>query len=208
MTDVRRECEDALQDSPRPPSREAAEVERRDFLSVAAAVGMGGGLVAGYGTFGVIAARFLDAPGQPVGWQYLTTVDEMKPGDSLTYAAPNGAKVVIARQGAGTSAEDFVALSSVCPHLGCAVHWEPQNDRFFCPCHNGVFDRQGVATEGPPAKAKQRLLEFPLKVEDGLLYIQVPLVALANADRADDTGDSVKQVASGSALSPQQGDMA
>ncbi|MCA9219069.1 MAG: Rieske (2Fe-2S) protein [Planctomycetales bacterium] len=208
MTDVRRECEDVLRESPRPPSGDASDVERRDFLSVAAAVGMGGGLVAGYGTFGVIAARFLDAPGQPMGWQYLTTVDELKPGDSLTYAAPNGAKVVIARQGAGTSAEDFVALSSVCPHLGCAVHWEPQNDRFFCPCHNGVFDRQGMATEGPPAKAKQRLLEFPLKVENGLLYIQVPLVALANAECVDDTGTLVKQAANGATLPPQQGDMA
>jgi cytochrome b6-f complex iron-sulfur subunit len=93
----------------------------------------------------------------------------------MHYIAPNGAHVVIARQGAGESADDFVALSSVCPHLGCQVHWEPQHDRFFCPCHNGAFDPQGQATEGPPAKAGQSLNRFPLQVEHRLLYILVPM---------------------------------
>ena len=52
-------------------------------------------------------------------------------------------------------------------------------ERFFCPCHNGAFDPQGRATEGPPAAAEQSLTRFPLKVENGLLYIQVPLDAVS-----------------------------
>jgi len=67
----------------------------------------------------------------------------------------------------------------VCPHLGCQVHWEPQNDRFFCPCHNGVFSPDGVATAGPPAEAGQSLLEYPLKVEGNLLFIEVAQSVLA-----------------------------
>jgi Rieske Fe-S protein len=55
------------------------------------------------------------------------------------------------------------------------VHWEAQNDRFFCPCHNGAFDRQGNATAGPPAAAGQALLRFPLRLENGLLFIEVPI---------------------------------
>jgi Rieske Fe-S protein len=157
------------------------EVQRRDFLSVASTAAMAGGLIAGYGTFGVIAVRFLYAPDQPLAWQYVAAVGDLKVGESITYSAPDGAKVVVARQSEGTDVKNFIALSSVCPHLGCAVHWEPQNDRFFCPCHNGVFDPQGKATEGPPAKAKQQLLEFPLKVENDLLYIQVPLESLSEA---------------------------
>jgi len=66
------------------------------------------------------------------------------------------------------------ALSSTCPHLGCQVRWEAQNDRFFCPCHNGVFDQSGVATAGPPGEAGQSLPKYELKVEDGLLHIAVP----------------------------------
>lgn len=185
LSDTNRDCEEVAEDAGGAEATDESnneEVGRRDFLSVASTATMAGGLVAGYGMFGVIAVRFLYAPDQPLAWQYLATVDELRVGDSMTFTAPDGAQVVIARQGKGTSADDFIALSSVCPHLGCAVHWEPQNDRFFCPCHNGVFDPKGKATEGPPAKAKQRLLEYPLKVEDNLLYIEVPLESLSDAD--------------------------
>ena len=100
-------------------------------------------------------------------------------GESLNFETPTGAKVVIARQNEGDSAENFIALASVCPHLGCAVHWEPQNTRFFCPCHNGVFDPAGVATAGPPADAGQSLVQYPLKDEAGVLFIEVSLEQLA-----------------------------
>ena len=88
-------------------------------------------------------------------------------------------KIVVARQKEGDSVDCFAALSSVCPHLGCAVHWEQQNKRFFCPCHNGAFDASGKATEGPPAAASQSLKEYPLKVENGLLFIAVPSDGIA-----------------------------
>ncbi len=137
---------------------------------------MAGGLAASYGTLGVMAVRFLHASdSQAIGWQFLCRTDELSAGESLPYVAPSGVRVVVARHGDGDVADDFIALSSVCPHLGCAVHWEVQNERFFCPCHNGVFDAQGNATEGPPAAASQQLKRFPLRVEDGLLFIEVPL---------------------------------
>jgi Rieske Fe-S protein len=152
---------------------------------------MVGGLVAGYGTFVVMAGRFLYPAGErAVAWQFVATVDQLQPGESIPFVAPSGAKLVVARQGEGNSAEDFIALSSVCPHLGCQVHWEPQRNRFFCPCHNGVFNPQGKATEGPPAAAGQSLSRFPLKVENNLLYIEAPLesvigtVAQSKPDRS------------------------
>ena len=65
------------------------------------------------------------------------------------------------------------------------VHWESVNDRFFCPCHNGAFDASGAPTEGPPAKAKQYLTRFPLKVEGKLLYVDAPTSSVVEAeDRA------------------------
>jgi len=142
---------------------------------------MAGGLAAGYGALGLIAAKYLYVSGnESEAWQYVAPVNELVEGTSLEYVSPVGTKLVIARQSAGDTAAAFVALSSTCPHLGCQVHWEPQNDRFFCPCHNGVFDPQGHAIEGPPAEAKpaQQLAHFPLKVEDGLLFIKVPLTSI------------------------------
>ncbi len=73
----------------------------------------------------------------------------------------------------------YQLLSNVCPHLGCRVHWEAQKNHFMCPCHNGVFDAVGIATAGPPAEAGQRLARYPLKVESGMLFIEVPLAAVS-----------------------------
>lgn len=151
-------------------------VDRRRFLATTTNVVMASGLAAGYGTFVVMAGRFLFVSNdQSTAWHFLATTDDLEVGDSFTYISPSGAQVVVARQSSGSKAEDFVALSSVCPHLGCQVHWEAQNDRFFCPCHNGAFDRQGNPTEGPPASAGQQLTRFPLKVEDGLIFIKAPV---------------------------------
>jgi Rieske Fe-S protein len=142
-----------------------------------------GGLAAGYGTFFATAARFL-YPAGPAdrGWMFVTDLASMQPGDAVQYEAPDGQAVSVARLAETGSAGDFVALSSVCPHLGCKVHWEAQNDRFFCPCHNGAFDREGKATAGPPADAGQSLSRFPLRVENQLLFIEVPLTRLVRSE--------------------------
>ena len=50
-----------------------------------------------------------------------------------------------------------------------------QEQRFFCPCHRGVFDPNGVAVSGPPADAGQSLSSIPLEVDEksGVIYIEV-----------------------------------
>jgi Rieske Fe-S protein len=144
---------------------------------------MTGGLVAAYGTFGAMLGNFVyPAAQQSRGWLFVCTVDRLAPGEALDFTSPTGARIVVARQGEGTEAEDFLALSSVCPHLGCRVHWEGANDRFFCPCHNGAFDKSGSPIAGPPQAAGQSLTRFPLKVESGLLYLEAPLVSVAASD--------------------------
>lgn len=161
--------------------------DRRDFLATASGVAMAGGLVAGYGAMGAIAARYL-FPAKPdaLEWVFLAALDRLAPGESLVFRSPAGEKVTLARRGEAGSADDFIALSSTCPHLGCQVHWEPQNTRFYCPCHNGIFEPSGKAIGGPPAEAGQSLPRYELKVEKGLLYIRVPTQRLESA-----TGDRV-----------------
>jgi nitrite reductase/ring-hydroxylating ferredoxin subunit len=152
---------------------------RRPFLKTASGLLMTGGLAAAYGTFGVMLGRFVYPAGQANrGWLFVCRVDALAPGEALDFTTPAGSKVVVARQGSGSTAEDFLALSSVCPHLGCRVHWEGPNDRFFCPCHNGAFDKGGRPIAGPPLAASQSLVRFPIKVESGLLYLEAPLTAV------------------------------
>ncbi len=161
--------------------REGAD--RRSVLSWFSSAAMIGGLGAAYGTLAAFMGRFLYPAGPPDrGWMFVSEVESIAAGDAVVFETPAGATVNIARQGRGASAEDFIALSSVCPHLGCQVHWEAHNDRFFCPCHNGVFDPSGVAIAGPPGEAGQSLSRYPLKVEEGLLFIEVPFEVVVRGE--------------------------
>ncbi len=159
---------------------------RRSALTWLSSLGLIAALAAAYGTFAAFLARFVYPARPPAkGWMYVTRASRLESGTSLLYRTPAGATVTLARKkvDAGTFSEStddaFIALSSTCPHLGCQVHWQPVHDRFFCPCHNGIFDPQGTAISGPPAEAGQSLPRYALKVEDDLLYIEVPMDELA-----------------------------
>ena len=149
-----------------PSETPAAQGSRRSFLIAASAA-----LIAAYGTFASFLGRFLQPRSNDRSWLYVAPATSLAGSEALRFETPSGAVVNIARQ----DGNRVVALSSTCPHLGCMVNWEPQNNRFFCPCHNGVFDPSGKATAGPPADAGQSLLEYPVEERAGLLYIGLSL---------------------------------
>ncbi len=163
-----------------PPDNAPASPNRRGVIAGASSLAMAGGLAAGYGALALVSARYL-FPARPreLAWMFVVTTADLPSGSSLVYRAPTGETIAIAHQGAGDAVDDFVALSSTCPHLGCQVHWEAHNARFFCPCHNGTFDPAGRATGGPPKDAGQSLPRYPLKIDRGLLYIEVPTERLS-----------------------------
>ena len=145
-------------------------MRRGTFAFMALSVG------AAYGFFAWIAGRFL-FPAKPRenAWRFVCRIGDLAPGASLTWRSPAGETIAVARKGAGETVDAFVALSSVCPHLGCQVYWQVAQKRFFCPCHNGVFDADGKATEGPPAKEGQELQRYQLELRGDLLFIAVPM---------------------------------
>jgi menaquinol-cytochrome c reductase iron-sulfur subunit len=63
---------------------------------------------------------------------------------------------------------NYIAMSNICTHLGCRVRWIGDEQNFFCPCHNAVFDKSGEVVTGPPPSALDR---FEVKVEDDQLYV-------------------------------------
>lgn len=167
---------------------QGADAERRRFLGNVSRAAMAAGLVGGYGGLGLIAGRYL-YPARPSDriWQYVVDLGGMDVGASRLFRAPSGESINVVRQRNMGDETDFIALSSTCPHLGCQVHWESQNNRYFCPCHNGVFDAAGNATGGPPAEAGQSLGRYPLRVEGGLLFIEVPATRLIGESRRGQT---------------------
>jgi len=53
--------------------------------------------------------------------------------------------------------DNYRALSAICQHLGCRVHWDAGEKHFKCPCHGGVYDRDGRVLAGPPPRPLERL---------------------------------------------------
>lgn len=64
--------------------------------------------------------------------------------------------------------DEVRALSSVCPHLGCAVGWDAARERFLCPCHDSAFSPDGARLFGP---SPRDLDPLPIVVEGGRLRL-------------------------------------
>jgi menaquinol-cytochrome c reductase iron-sulfur subunit len=64
----------------------------------------------------------------------------------------------------GRAASGLAALVTTCSHLGCGVSWDPGRNAFLCPCHGGVYGRDGAVLAGPPPRPLTRL---PLVVDGG-----------------------------------------
>jgi nitrite reductase/ring-hydroxylating ferredoxin subunit len=137
---------------------------RRGFLSQ---LSMWTSLVAAYGTAAAFAGRFLyPAKRRPrLRSIFVGRLDVIADGEARELTDLKGVPIQVVREG-----ETLRALSTVCPHLGCRVRWEPAGQRFFCPCHNGVFDREGKVVSGPPPRSLDR---YEVEVTDGSVYLRV-----------------------------------
>jgi menaquinol-cytochrome c reductase iron-sulfur subunit len=67
---------------------------------------------------------------------------------------------------------EIVALSPICKHLGCVVDWNKDKanpDHFYCPCHGGLYTKDGTNVPGTPPAAP--LDVYPTKEKDGFLLL-------------------------------------
>ena len=67
-----------------------------------------------------------------------------------------------------TGEREVKAISTVCTHLGCTVFWQKDRQEFFCPCHNGRFDKNGIVLEGPPPAP---LDLYPVEIEGDNVFV-------------------------------------
>jgi menaquinol-cytochrome c reductase iron-sulfur subunit len=51
----------------------------------------------------------------------------------------------------------YLALVGVCTHLDCNVTYLADQRRFFCACHEGWYDENGINIAGPPPAPLRRL---------------------------------------------------
>ena len=72
---------------------------------------------------------------------------------------------------------EFIAFSLHCTHLGCPVRWLQDAELFMCPCHGGVYYKDGRVASGPP---RHPLIRYPARVNAGqveILTSPVPIMS-------------------------------
>lgn len=80
----------------------------------------------------------------------------------------------------------IIAAYRKCTHLGCAVPWDAQNDRFTCPCHGSQFDKHTAVVLRTPAPRPLQLFHIS---ETGSGTLVVDTNPLRVIDRPDNRWD-------------------
>jgi menaquinol-cytochrome c reductase iron-sulfur subunit len=154
--------------------KQEASPERREFLS-RLSIGLG---CAGAALVGVPVAGFLLAPlfeSVARKWRAVGGVDQFSIGQTVEVkfedASPVAWAGVTGQTGAWLRREpsgQFIAFAVNCTHLGCPVRWLEDAEIFMCPCHGGVYYKDGTVAAGPPPRP---LTQYPVRVRDGLVEI-------------------------------------
>jgi menaquinol-cytochrome c reductase iron-sulfur subunit len=105
-------------------------------------------------------ANFVEDTYTPVTFSMVTDVGEA--GKTLAYVRRRNPNIDT------DSADEFIAISTRCAHLGCPVRWVGPAQRFVCPCHGGVYDARGQVEGGPPVRPLDR---FKTRVVSGQVQI-------------------------------------
>ena len=97
--------------------------------------------------------------------QQIARVDDLPIGNSVIFNYPNEHEPCLLVR---TGEDRYVAFSQKCTHLSCAVVPQPENNCFFCPCHEGRFDlTTGRPVAGPPRRPLSRIT---LEIRNGVIY--------------------------------------
>ncbi|HEX2222120.1 MAG TPA: Rieske 2Fe-2S domain-containing protein [Candidatus Limnocylindria bacterium] len=175
--------------APSPAGSRRWSISRRQLLQ--AGLGAAAGLAAG--ALGASAIRPPDASDETGGWESegglvagegfwaeIATVEQVPPGSAVRFETAAFSGFVVNDGG------EIRALSSVCPHMGCTLHFRPDWHDLRCPCHGASFDLEGRLANGRrrwrergeyPGDARAYPVELPplvrprTRVEDGRVYV-------------------------------------
>jgi cytochrome b6-f complex iron-sulfur subunit len=130
---------------PRESGLKGVDFERRSFLHKV--VGGVGAVVAATTLYPIV--KFIIPPAKTI-----SNVSELTVGKAAEVADGAGKiyqfnedKVIVVNQGGV-----LTAVSAVCTHLGCLVHWENGAKELACPCHGAKYKVTGDIISGPQPK--------------------------------------------------------
>ena len=156
-------------------------VSRRAFLEKLS-IGLAGfcAAVVGLPLIGfVIAPLFRKVPEQ---WVTLGKVGDFQVGKTVTvtvidssplpWAGITAKNAVWLRRESDTT---FIAFSANCTHLGCPVRWMEGAELFMCPCHGGVYYKDGNVAAGPPPRP---LVRYAVRIVNGEVKMNPVIVPI------------------------------
>ncbi|HXS95444.1 MAG TPA: Rieske (2Fe-2S) protein [Candidatus Limnocylindrales bacterium] len=148
--------------------------ERRKFLAwISIGLGSVAALLIGVPVVGFLVAPLFEAAS--TRWRSVGTADQFQPGNTTEVKFEDASSVawagVTAQTGAWLRREasgEFIAFAVNCTHLGCPVRWLQDAELFMCPCHGGVYYKDGTVAAGPPPRP---LTHYAVRVRDGQVEI-------------------------------------
>lgn len=137
-------------------------------------------LLVGVPVVGAIVGPLLKKVPSP--WRTVGKLEEFAIGETVKVEFEDPSSVpwsgVTARSAAWLRREsqtEFTAFSINCRHLGCPVRWVPDAELFMCPCHGGVYYKDGTVAAGPPPEPLHR---YPVRIRDGMVEIEAQPIPL------------------------------
>jgi Rieske Fe-S protein len=118
---------------------------------------LAGGILAGAAPFVYAAARFLSFQSVLAGNTTATlSASELTPDAPAKLLEIEGEPVIVVRE----LDNQIRAFTASCTHLGCIVSYRPQlligqeqKQGFYCKCHGGKYDANGMNIPGTPPKS-------------------------------------------------------
>ncbi|HJP72520.1 MAG TPA: Rieske 2Fe-2S domain-containing protein [Candidatus Limnocylindria bacterium] len=174
-----------VREQPRPSGAGRWRLSRRQVLQagLGAAAGMAAGVI-GVSLGNRAPQRAIGDDDQLVAgdgfWTEVASIADVPPGSAVRFSTAAFDGFVV--NDAGT----IRALSSVCTHMGCTLHFRPDWSDLRCPCHGASFDLAGRLANGRtawradgayPGDAKAYPIELPdlvrprVKVEDDAVLV-------------------------------------
>lgn len=159
----------------RAPGVDTPEVlARRRFLT-RLSVALGGltGALVGIPIVSFLLGPLFQRP--PEAWRAVGPVTQFKIGETVDVTVDDPSPLpwsgVVSKTALYLRREgeqQFTAFAVNCTHLGCPVRWMPQANLFLCPCHGGVFNKDGAVVAGPPPRP---LVQYPVRVRNGQVEV-------------------------------------
>jgi menaquinol-cytochrome c reductase iron-sulfur subunit len=169
-----------IPESPQPSGKtpqsppDASTLRRRKFLN---------GLCIGVGTvslgsifwavIGFMLAPLEEDPGST--WRSVGKIEDFKIGSTTIVKIEDASSLPWAGYAGKTAAwlrrdgaSEFTCFSVNCTHLGCPVRWVETAELFMCPCHGGVYYKDGSVAAGPPPEP---LPQYKVRILNGSVQV-------------------------------------